>query len=177
MGGCLFGMVIQADFLLLEREFLVAEVVAVEAVDVVRTGFFCLFQAWLFGRYDGCESGDTDRGCGWCASVGVVGVVCGVRMGVVVGCVGTRGESVVSSGGSASVTDVEGTGWKDCCRLLNGISGELWVDLPYVSHSRSISAMPFCRLAWKDEVVKVIEALIDQCVGRSVGGSKGLNGL
>ena len=46
-----------------------------------------------------------------------------------------------------------------------------------VSHSRSISAMSFCRLAWKEEVVKVIEALIDQCVGRSVGGSKGLNGI
>ena len=30
-----------------------------------------------------------------------------------------------------------------------------------VSHSRSISAMSFCRLAWKEEVVKVIEALID----------------
>ena len=46
-----------------------------------------------------------------------------------------------------------------------------------VSHSRSISAMSFCTLARKEEVVKVIEALIDQCVGRSVGGSEGLNGL
>ena len=46
-----------------------------------------------------------------------------------------------------------------------------------VSHSRSISVMYFCRLAWKEEVVKVIEAVIDQCVGRSVGGTKGLNGL
>ena len=46
-----------------------------------------------------------------------------------------------------------------------------------VSHSRSISAMSFSRLAWKEEVVKMIEALIDQCVGRSVGGSKSLNGL
>ena len=45
------------------------------------------------------------------------------------------------------------------------------------SHSRSVSTMSFCRLVWKEEVVKVIEALIDQCVGRSVGGSKGLNGL
>ena len=46
-----------------------------------------------------------------------------------------------------------------------------------VSHSRSISAMSFSRLAWKEEVVKMIEALIDQCVGMSVGGSKSLNGL
>ena len=46
-----------------------------------------------------------------------------------------------------------------------------------VSHSRSISAMSFCRFAWKEEVVMVIEALIDQCVGRSVGGSERLNGL
>ena len=37
--------------------------------------------------------------------------------------------------------------------------------------------MYFCRLVWKEEVVKVIEAVIDQCVGRSVGGTKGLNGL
>ena len=46
-----------------------------------------------------------------------------------------------------------------------------------VSHSRSISAMSFCSLAWKEEVVKLIEALIDQCVERSVGGIEGLNGL
>ena len=46
-----------------------------------------------------------------------------------------------------------------------------------VSHSHSMSTMCFCRLACNEEVVKVIEALIDQCVGRSVGGSKGLNGL
>ena len=46
-----------------------------------------------------------------------------------------------------------------------------------VSHSCSISAIYFCKLAWKEEVVEVIEALTDQRVGRSVGGSKGLNGL
>ena len=45
-----------------------------------------------------------------------------------------------------------------------------------VSHSRSISAMSLCRLACKEELVKVIEALIDQRVRRYVGGSKGLNG-
>ena len=29
-----------------------------------------------------------------------------------------------------------------------------------VSHSRLISVMSFCKLVWKEEVVKVIEALI-----------------
>ena len=46
-----------------------------------------------------------------------------------------------------------------------------------ISHSCSILVISFCRLALKKEVVKVIEALIDQRVRRSVGGSKGLNGL
>ena len=36
VGGCLFGMVIWADFLFLELEFLMVEVIVVEAVDVVR---------------------------------------------------------------------------------------------------------------------------------------------
>ena len=40
VGGCLFGMVIWADFLLLEHEFLIVEVVVVEALDVVQAGFF-----------------------------------------------------------------------------------------------------------------------------------------
>ena len=45
-----------------------------------------------------------------------------------------------------------------------------------VFHSRSILAKSVCTLAWNEEVVKVIEALGDQCVvGRNVGGSKGLN--
>ena len=57
MGGFLFGVVIWADVLL--------DVVVVEVV-VVETGcgasvVFYLFQAWLFGGYDGCEIGD--RGC------------------------------------------------------------------------------------------------------------------
>ena len=42
--------------------------------------------------------------------VGVVGVVCGVRMGMAVSCIGTRGEGVVNSGGSVSVTDGRGAG-------------------------------------------------------------------
>ena len=58
-------------------------------------------------------------------------VVCGVRMGVAVGGVGTRGESVVSSGGSVNVADSGGARWKDCCRFPDGIFGELWEDLSY----------------------------------------------
>ena len=66
----------------------------------------CLFQVWLFRGYDGCES--YDRGCAWCSSVGVVDLVCGVRMGVAVGGVGTIGRGVVSSGRSVSVADSGG---------------------------------------------------------------------
>ena len=90
---------------------------------------YCLIQASFFGGYDGCQNGD--RGCGWCGSVGMVGVVCDVRMGVAVGCVGTRGEGVVSSRGSVRVADGGGTGWKDCCRFPDAVSGELREDLPY----------------------------------------------
>ena len=61
----------------------------------------------------------------------MVGVVCGVTMGVAVGCVRTRGEDVMSTGGSVSVADGGGTGWKGCCRFHDGISGELSEDLSY----------------------------------------------
>ena len=44
-----------------------------------------------------------------------------------------------------------------------------------VSYSCSISAKSVCTLAWKEEVVKMTEALGGQCVGRRVGGRKGLN--
>ena len=40
MSGCLFGMVIWADFLFLEREYLMVGDVLVKAVDVVQAGFF-----------------------------------------------------------------------------------------------------------------------------------------
>ena len=40
VGGCLFRMVIWVDFLLLQLEFLMVEVVVVEAADVVRDRFF-----------------------------------------------------------------------------------------------------------------------------------------
>ena len=52
----------------------------------------------MFRGNDGRESGD--RGCG---GVGVVDVVCGMRMGVEVGGVENRVESVVSSGGNVGV--------------------------------------------------------------------------
>ena len=70
-----------------------------------------------------------------------------------------------------------GTEWGDCCRFPYGISVELREDLLYRLPFTSILAMSFCRLAWKEKVVKVIEALVDQCVGRSEGGIEGLNGL
>ena len=92
-------------------------------------------------------------------------------------CVGNTGEGLVSSGGSVSVADGGRTEWKDCCRFPDGISGELREDLPYrLPFTINISDV-FFRLAWKEDMVKVIEALLDQCVGRSVRGSKGLNGL
>ena len=96
-------------------------------------------------------------------------VVCGVRMGMAVDSVGTRGEVLVSNGESVSVADGGGARWK-------GFPESSAKTSHIVSHSRSISAMSFCRLAWKEEMIKVIDALIDQCVGRSVGGCKGLNG-
>ena len=65
--------------------------------------FFYLFPAWLFGGYDGCESGDGT--CDWCGGVGVVEVLCSVTMGVEVGGVRNRGRSVESGGGDASVAD------------------------------------------------------------------------
>ena len=100
---------------------------------------FYLFPAWLFGEYDGCESGD--RGCdwcggvGWCGGAGVVEVFFSVRMGVGVDGVGNGGGSVVIGGGDASVADggADGGGarWRDCCRFPYGIFGELREDLPY----------------------------------------------
>ena len=36
-----------------------------------------------------------------------------------------------------------------------------------VSHPSSISAISFCKLAWKNKVGKVVEALTDQRAGRS----------
>ena len=47
--GRLFGMVIWADFLFLERKCLVVEVVVVEAADVVRVGFLDLSRRGCLG--------------------------------------------------------------------------------------------------------------------------------
>ena len=49
VGGCLFGMVIWADFLFLESKCLVVEVVVVEAVDVVRVEFLDLSRRGCLG--------------------------------------------------------------------------------------------------------------------------------
>ena len=47
-----------------------------------------------------------------------------------------------------------------------------------ISHSRSISVMSFCRLACKEMVVYGDrDTYMDECVGRSAGGCKGLNSL
>ena len=54
-----------------------------------------------------------------------------MRICVAVGCVGTRREGAVSSGESACVADGGRTGWKDCCRFSDWISGEFREDLPY----------------------------------------------
>ena len=83
--------------------------------------FFCLFQAWLFGEYGGCESGD--RSYGWGGGVGVVEVVSSKGMGVGVCGADNRGDSMISSGGNASVGG-GGARWRDCGRFPDGIFGE-----------------------------------------------------
>ena len=72
----------------------------------------------------------------WCSGgVGVVEVLCSVRMGVGVGDVGNRERTVVSGGGNDSVTDGGGNGGgarlRDCCRFPDGIFQKLREDLPY----------------------------------------------
>ena len=41
-----------------------------------------------------------------------------------------------------------------------------------VFHSRSMPAMSFCRLTWKEKLVKVAEVLTDKFVARSVEEAK-----
>ena len=110
----------------------------VEGVDVVRAGFFVFFRFGCLGNMMG-ES--CDRDCGSCAGVGMMEAVHGVRMGVGVDGVGTRGEGVVSSGGNVCMADGGGGSWKDCSRIFS------WKTSHTVSHSWSILAMSFCRLA------------------------------
>ena len=107
----------------------------------------------------------------------MVEVVCGVRMGVGVGHVGNGGQGLVSSEGNVSMADGGGARWRDCCRFPMRFSESSGKTAHTVSHSHWILVSSFCRLACKEEEVKVIEAFIDQFARRSVGGSKGLNGL
>ena len=100
----------------------------------------------------------------------MVEMVRGVGICVGVCGVGNRGGSAVSGGEKVSVADSGGARWRDCSESSGRTSH-------VVFYSRSISVMCFCRLACKEEVDKVIEALIYQRVGRSVGGRKDLSGL
>ena len=61
----------------------------------------------------------------------MVEVFYSVTMGVGVGGVGNRGRSVESGGGDASMADGGGARWRDCCRIYDGIFGELREGLPY----------------------------------------------
>ena len=81
-----FGKMVATDVVMK----VVIEVVVVEAVDVVRAGFF------VFSRH----------GC--------------LRMGVPAACVGTRGESVVSSGASESAADGGGVNGRIVAGSLMG---------------------------------------------------------
>ena len=124
LGACLFGMVIWEDcFVILEHNFLgkmasadvvmelFSEAVVVEAVDPMQVGFFFLFQAWLFGEYDRCES--DDGGCAWGGGDRVVeGVNC-VGKGFGASGVDNRGIGVMSSGGNVTVAG-GGARWRDC---------------------------------------------------------------
>ena len=78
-------------------------------------------------------------------------------MGVGVGGVGNRGERMVSSGGNVSVTDggvmVEELGGRIVAGSPIGFLESSGKTSHIVSDSRSISAMSFCRLVCKEEVV------------------------
>ena len=122
VGGSPFGMVIWADVLL--GMMVVVEVVAMETADA----WFLIF----FRR--GCLRDMMDVSVGMKLVVGMV-ILVDVMVLVGVGGVGNRGRSVWSGGGDASVADggADGGGarWRDCCRLSDGIFGELREHLPY----------------------------------------------
>ena len=77
-------------------------------------------------------------------------------------CVGNGREGVVTSGGNVSmavlVEELRGGILADSLMVFVEGSGK---TSHIVFHSLSISTKSFCRLASKEEVVKVIEALID----------------
>ena len=102
---------------------MVAEIVVMEAVDMVRAGFFVFFRCGCLGHIIGVRVVIE-------VVVGAVEVVCGLKMVVGVDGVGNRGEGVVSSRGNVSVADGGGAKWRDCCRFPNGIFRDLSEDLP-----------------------------------------------
>ena len=84
-------------------------------------------------------------------AVGVVRVICGVRMSVGVSSVGNRGEGVADSGaGGGGTVAIPRWDFQSFGKTAH-----------IISHSGSIFVMSFCRLACKEEVVKVVETLID----------------
>ena len=105
----------------------VVELVVVEAMDLVRAGFFCLFPVWLFGGCGGCETGDTS--CGWYGGVSCCGGLGVVEGGLwfKIGCrswkLGNGEDHVVTSGRNVSVADGGGARWRDCGRFPYGICG------------------------------------------------------
>ena len=78
-------------------------------------------------------------------------------MGVGVGSVGNTGEGMVSSGGNVSVTHggvmVEELSGRIVAGSPIGFLESSGKTFHITSHSRSISAMSFCRLVCKEEVV------------------------
>ena len=74
-----------------------------------------------------------------------------------VGRVENRGGAVVSDGGNTSVADdgADGAGarWRDVCRFSDWVLESSVKISHIVSHSRSISAIPLCRLACKEDVL------------------------
>ena len=76
---------------------------------------------------------------------------------------GNKGDSVVSSEGDVDVAGGRAR-WRECCSSPR-FSDSSWKTSLTISHSRSISVMSFCRLAWKENVVKVVEVFTGQVYG------------
>ena len=91
--------------------------------------------------------------------------VSGVGMGVEGGGAGNRRDAVVSSGGVGVAGGELHGGIVAGSLRFSESSGKTFHT---VSHSCSMSEISFCRLAWKENVVKVVKVLTEQHVGRSV---------